>query len=298
MRGEIHALLGENGAGKSTLAKILAGVHRPSRGTHALSGTPVEVPNPPAAQRLGIPKNTGSPYFDSLVQGSVDGCAKLGCDFTTAGAGLAPVRSSRPAASDLISSMRGSEHSHARACAAGHRLGRIKMTELLTRRRAVLIAPLLAAVSGALLASAAQAAGVDPSMTIVVPPDRIPWKPLYNFPPGMAESAAMSGSLSEPGQYFVLIRWHPGYMSAPHFYETDRLCVVLSGTWWVASGDDFAPDATVAVTAGSFVKRVARTPHYDGVKKEGTEPAIIAISGIGPIHYHLTDPSKPGWREL
>jgi rhamnose transport system ATP-binding protein len=53
-RGEIHALLGENGAGKSTFAKILAGVHRPSRGTLALNGTPVEVPNPIAAQKLGI----------------------------------------------------------------------------------------------------------------------------------------------------------------------------------------------------------------------------------------------------
>jgi len=53
-RGEIHALLGENGAGKSTFAKILAGVHRPTRGTLALNGTPVEVPNPIAAQKLGI----------------------------------------------------------------------------------------------------------------------------------------------------------------------------------------------------------------------------------------------------
>jgi len=52
--GEIHALLGENGAGKSTFAKILAGVFRPSRGTLALNGTPVEVPTPIAAQRLGI----------------------------------------------------------------------------------------------------------------------------------------------------------------------------------------------------------------------------------------------------
>jgi rhamnose transport system ATP-binding protein len=31
--GEVHALLGENGGGKSTLAKIIAGVHRPTRGT-------------------------------------------------------------------------------------------------------------------------------------------------------------------------------------------------------------------------------------------------------------------------
>jgi len=53
-KGEIHALLGENGAGKSTFAKILAGVHRPSRGTLSLNGTPVEVTNPIAAQKLGI----------------------------------------------------------------------------------------------------------------------------------------------------------------------------------------------------------------------------------------------------
>ncbi|HEV7275198.1 MAG TPA: sugar ABC transporter ATP-binding protein [Devosiaceae bacterium] len=54
MPGEIHALLGENGAGKSTFAKILAGVHRPTRGTLALGGSQVEIPNPIAAQRLGI----------------------------------------------------------------------------------------------------------------------------------------------------------------------------------------------------------------------------------------------------
>ncbi len=52
--GEIHALLGENGAGKSTFAKILAGVHRPTRGTLALNGEHVEVTSPIAAQNLGI----------------------------------------------------------------------------------------------------------------------------------------------------------------------------------------------------------------------------------------------------
>ncbi|MCX5516403.1 D-xylose ABC transporter ATP-binding protein [Kaistia algarum] len=52
--GEVHALLGENGAGKSTFAKILAGVHRPSRGTINLGGAPVEISSPIDAQRLGI----------------------------------------------------------------------------------------------------------------------------------------------------------------------------------------------------------------------------------------------------
>jgi hypothetical protein len=144
-----------------------------------------------------------------------------------------------------------------------------------------------------------RAAGVDPIMTIVTRLDEIPWNPLYNFPPGMAESANMFTDIHAPGQYFVLIRWHPGYMSAPHWYETDRLCAVLSGTWYVASGEDFPCDATVPVFAESLVHRVAKTPpHYDGVKKAATESAIIAISGIGPITYHLTDPTKPGWRQV
>ena len=124
------------------------------------------------------------------------------------------------------------------------------MNTLETRRRDLVAAPLLAMAAMALRLKPAQAAGVNPAMTIIKPPDEIPWKPLYNFPAGMAESAAMFGDIHAPGQYFVLIRWHPGYMSAPHWYETDRLCVVMSGTWHVASGEDFAPASTVPVPAG------------------------------------------------
>ncbi len=126
-------------------------------------------------------------------------------------------------------------------------------------RRTLLAAPLLAAATAMVRDGPAAAAGADPDMTQVVQSGEIPWKQLYNFPAGTAEQATLHGALGEPGQYFVLIRWHPGYMSAPHFYETDRLCVVLSGTWWVASGEDFAPESTVPVTDGGFVRRVART---------------------------------------
>src|SRR5271166_4231410 len=95
------------------------------------------------------------------------------------------------------------------------------MRDLVLDRRDLLLAPLLAAAASSFGIGVAQAAGVDPTMTIVVPPDKIPWQPLYNFPPGAAEQAAMVGAIGEAGQYFVLIRWHPGFMSAPHWYETD-----------------------------------------------------------------------------
>ena len=82
--GEIHALLGENGAGKSTFAKILAGVHRPSRGTLTLNGQAVEITSPIVAQKLGITLIHQEPISfpdlsvaENLVLGRTDG-APLG----------------------------------------------------------------------------------------------------------------------------------------------------------------------------------------------------------------------------
>jgi hypothetical protein len=39
------------------------------------------------------------------------------------------------------------------------------------------------------------------------------------------EQALLWGKSSEPGLYYYLVKWYPGFMSAPHWYETDRLCV-------------------------------------------------------------------------
>ncbi len=52
--GEVHALVGENGAGKSTLMKILAGVYSKDAGRIIYKGSEVQIPNPRAAQDLGI----------------------------------------------------------------------------------------------------------------------------------------------------------------------------------------------------------------------------------------------------
>jgi monosaccharide-transporting ATPase len=52
--GEVHALMGENGAGKSTLIKVLTGAEQRDAGTIELAGTPIEVHDTAAAQRIGI----------------------------------------------------------------------------------------------------------------------------------------------------------------------------------------------------------------------------------------------------
>jgi ribose transport system ATP-binding protein len=52
--GEVHALVGENGAGKSTLMKILAGIYAKDAGVILYQGKEAVIPNPRAAQHLGI----------------------------------------------------------------------------------------------------------------------------------------------------------------------------------------------------------------------------------------------------
>ncbi len=54
----------------------------------------------------------------------------------------------------------------------------------------------------------------------------------------------------------------------------------------------------MTVPTGGFVPRVARTPHYDGVKRGGKEPAVIGIFGQAPIDFKLIDPTKPQVREV
>ena len=52
--GEAVGLMGDNGAGKSTLMKIMAGNFRPTSGTMAIDGSPVEFHRPIDARNSGV----------------------------------------------------------------------------------------------------------------------------------------------------------------------------------------------------------------------------------------------------
>jgi len=96
---------------------------------------------------------------------------------------------------------------------------------------------------------------------------------------GTNEQAVLFGDPSKPGPYVVRLKWLPGNMSRPHFHPNDRFFVVISGTWWIGTGEKFDPDATVPAPAGSYVIHYGGKVHYDGAKDEET---IIQVWGMGP----------------
>jgi hypothetical protein len=120
------------------------------------------------------------------------------------------------------------------------------------------------------------AAEIDRNAVDFTPPSEIRW---VKNPAGTNEQAILYGHPAKAGPYVVRIKWLPGNMSRPHYHENDRFFVVLSGTWWMGTGEKFDPNSTVDAPAGSYVIHRAKGIHYDGAKDEET---IIQVWGMGP----------------
>jgi hypothetical protein len=120
------------------------------------------------------------------------------------------------------------------------------------------------------------AAELNPAAVAFKLPDQIDWKQGTN--PGV-RNAVLVGDPAKPGLYVVLTKWLPGNMSRPHWHPNDRFITVLSGTWWVGTGETYDPERTVAMPAGTFVTHFGKQVHYDGAK-DGE--AVLLIVGEGP----------------
>jgi quercetin dioxygenase-like cupin family protein len=104
---------------------------------------------------------------------------------------------------------------------------------------------------------------------------------------GTSERAVLFGDPDKPGPYVMRIKWLPGNFSRPHFHNSDRFFVVISGTWWVGTSNKFDPENTVPMPAGAYVLHKGGQVHYDGAKGE---EAIIQVVGFGPV---TTSPAGP-----
>jgi hypothetical protein len=110
-----------------------------------------------------------------------------------------------------------------------------------------------------LLPAGPAAADIDRTIADFRTPSEIRW---VRNPNGTNEQAILFGDPSKPGPYVIRLKWLPGNMSRPHFHPNDRFFVVVSGTWWVGTGEKFDPESTVpvpAVTSSTTGKRFTTT---------------------------------------
>jgi hypothetical protein len=78
---------------------------------------------------------------------------------------------------------------------------------------------MLAALASSLpigFAQSAAASPLNPEQTIIRPPNQLQWKSNPAFAEPSVDSCPLTGNVNEPGLYYTLVRWWPGFMSAPH----------------------------------------------------------------------------------
>jgi len=138
----------------------------------------------------------------------------------------------------------------------------------------------------ALLAVTADA-GKDKAGFVRVTPEEVVW----NDRPGYdgVKFAVVQGDPTKPGIYVVRAKFSPGTMTRPHWHPEDRYVTVIAGTWYTGEGDDFDPEKTQPLKAGSFMLHPAKGHHYDGAKDE---EVIVQIIGIGPSNTTLVHPEQ------
>ncbi|HEX5108435.1 MAG TPA: cupin domain-containing protein [Vicinamibacterales bacterium] len=139
--------------------------------------------------------------------------------------------------------------------------------------RAIVLSACVVMLLAATVGSAAQ---IDPKAVELTLPENIKW---VRNAAGTQETAILFGDPTKPGPYVIRLRWLPNNMSRPHYHENDRFFVVISGTWWLGSGEKYDPNSTVPAKAGSYVYHHAKQVHYDGAKDE---PTVIQVWGMGP----------------
>ena len=120
---------------------------------------------------------------------------------------------------------------------------------------------------------------IDARGFVRVTPEQVKWVDDPDAAGFGIQRAVIQGDPAKPGIYVIRIRFPRGVMSRNHFHKEDRHAVVLQGTWWTGTGDEFAPEKTVPLKTGSYMMHPAGEHHFDGAKDD---EVILQLIGYGP----------------
>ena len=123
---------------------------------------------------------------------------------------------------------------------------------------------------------------------VSITPENMEWKMPWGA--GSPQLAFLDGDPSKPGIYVVRLNYPPNVFIRPHWHGEDRHIVVLKGTWYMGTGDNFDLSKAVPMPVGSYAKHPAGGVHWDGAKDE---EVVLQVVGIGPLTTELKSKDGP-----
>jgi len=154
------------------------------------------------------------------------------------------------------------------------------------------IAASIALVMGALIAAPALASKPVMEGQISIVPSEVKWADAPSIGPG-AKLAVLEGDLKQAVPYTMRIKLPPNFKIAVHTHPVFERVTVLSGTFYLGTGEMFDSAKAKAYPAGGVTMMPAGMPMFAYTANEET---VLQLHGTGPwgIHYHnpADDPRK------
>jgi ChrR-like protein with cupin domain len=130
-------------------------------------------------------------------------------------------------------------------------------------------------------------AGFSPEHHIVVPAETVKWAPAPPALPPGAQISVLEGNPAEKGPVVMRLRFPADYVVPPHWHSMTERITVLSGTFYIGSGDKVDRAATQPLSLGGFVSLPAKMHHYAWVKT----PTVVQINLEGPFDLFYVNPA-------
>jgi mannose-6-phosphate isomerase-like protein (cupin superfamily) len=123
-------------------------------------------------------------------------------------------------------------------------------------------------------------------------PNDIKWGPAPASLPKGAKVAVLHGDPGKSGPFVLRLKAPAGYKIPPHWHTQSEQLTIISGTFYLGSGDKQNASEAHAVKAGGFHYLPAKAHHYAYTKG----PTVIQVNGEGPFDLNYInaddDPQK------
>lgn len=108
-------------------------------------------------------------------------------------------------------------------------------------------------------------------------PQDIEFKGPLSGPP---QTVVVYGDPTKPGVFVSRVKFSAGWKDPPHWHPDEvRTAVVLSGTLYFGTGEEWDESKIKAYPPGTFYSEPSKAPHYTWAKDGDV---IIQVTGVGP----------------
>lgn len=98
----------------------------------------------------------------------------------------------------------------------------------------------------------------------------------------------LAGDPGKAGFYTIVLSVPANTTIPAHSHKDDRMATVVSGAWQFGYGDRFDEQKLKTLPAGSVYSEPGGANHF---ARTGSEPVLVAISGVGPTDTRYVNPA-------